>query len=155
MHMPKFFTTLRDRFFSVPLHTEDKTSPGMLGSGVHFRKNSYVTHTTLHHSKSALSTFVAWQLGIIALLFISVIAGFVFAPRDTAILLVGALSFVYLLDVFFNLFVIMKSLHVPPEISVTADELSLLDYINQLGQNVGFFVARWIIPQKSSRSCCY
>jgi cellulose synthase/poly-beta-1,6-N-acetylglucosamine synthase-like glycosyltransferase/glycosyltransferase involved in cell wall biosynthesis/O-antigen/teichoic acid export membrane protein len=113
--------------FGGPQHSFDHKQPGMIGSGVSFRKNSYVTHTTLHHSKSAISTFVPWQIMLILGLATLIAAGFVFSPLNTAITLVAILSFVYLVDVFFNLFVIMKSLHMPPEISVGSDKLARLD----------------------------
>ncbi len=121
----KYFEAL---FASNPLSVSDSSMPGMIGSGVSYRKQSYITHTTLHHSKSAMSTFVAWQSTLIGLIFIFIILGFIFSPLYTAILLVSILSFIYLVDVFFNLFVIMKSLHIPPEISVTEGELALLSY---------------------------
>ncbi len=112
--------------FAGPIHSEDHKQPGMIGSGVTFRRNSYITHTTLHHSKSAISTFVGWQLGLILLLTAVVAIGFVINPLSTAIVAVAILSTVYLVDVFFNLFVILKSLHMPPEISITPDNLAKL-----------------------------
>ncbi len=128
MRLGNLFTKIKGKYFGAPVHVDDKKSPGMIGSGVTYRKSNYITHTTLHHSKSALSTFVPWQLALILGLISLAAIGFVFVPLQTAITLVGLLSFVYLVDVFFNLFVIIKSLHIPPEISVTDDELSILDY---------------------------
>ncbi len=121
----KFF---RARFATPPKHVSDKTKPGMIGSGINFRQNNYVTHTTLHHSKSAISTFVPWQVGLIFGLLTIFMTGFVFKPLETAVVTVSILSFIYLVDVFFNLFVILKSLHMPPEIAVGEDELSLLEF---------------------------
>jgi cellulose synthase/poly-beta-1,6-N-acetylglucosamine synthase-like glycosyltransferase/glycosyltransferase involved in cell wall biosynthesis len=130
MHLPAILTKLRDKWFSAPIHVLNNSLPGMLGSGVNFRKNSYITHTTLHHTKSAMSTFVSWQITLISSLILAVTAGFVYAPLVTAITLVAILSAIYLVDVFFNLFVIMKSLHIPPEITVTGDKIALLDYLD-------------------------
>ena len=121
----KFF---RARFTTPPMHVSDKSKPGMIGSGVNFREHNYITHTTLHHSKSAISTFVPWQIALIFSLLTLILAVFVFKPLETAITTVSILSFIYLVDVFFNLFVIMKSLHTPPEIAVGEDELSLLEF---------------------------
>lgn len=129
MFFIKFFVSLCRNYFSLPTHLVDDSFPGMIGSGIKFRQNKYITHTTLHHSKSAISTFVPWQTTLILTIFGSTALGFYFNPLSTAIILVAILSFIYLLDVFFNLFVILKSLHVPPEISVTKDELDILDYV--------------------------
>ncbi len=124
MNFSKFLANLKSKFIGAPITLEDTSLPGMLGSGVTYRKNSYITHTTLHHSKSAMSTFVPWQTTLIVLIFATLITGFVVNPLSTAITTVGILSFVYLIDVFFNLFVILKSLHMPPEITVTTDDLA-------------------------------
>ena len=77
MHLPAILTKLRNKWFSAPVHTVDDSLPGMIGSGVYFRKNSYVTHTTLHHTRSAISTFVPWQTYLILIVIATVTVGFV------------------------------------------------------------------------------
>jgi len=127
MFLSRLLAKLHTSFFISPTHTANDTLPGMIGSGVNFKNQTYVTHTTLHHSKSAISTFAPWQFGLIMGLIGLVSFGFIIQPLVTAIFLASLLSLIYLVDVFFNLFVILKSLHIPPEIQATLEEISALD----------------------------
>ncbi len=127
MHLTKYFSNSFDNHSSNPRRILDKTQLGMLGTGLSFRKNNYITHTTLHHSKSAISTFMPWQLGFVVVLFSIVTLGFVISPLTTAITIVGILSFLYLADVFFNLFVITKSLSLSSEVNVNYNQMKVLD----------------------------
>jgi cellulose synthase/poly-beta-1,6-N-acetylglucosamine synthase-like glycosyltransferase len=75
---------------------------------------------------SALRTFAPWQLLFILSAVVLLALGFVGNTTNTLIILTSVLSFIYLIDVVFNLFVTLKSLHFPPEISATPDELKRL-----------------------------
>jgi len=127
MSINSYFKNDLDKHSRNPRRILDETQLGMLGSGISFRKDRYITHTTLHHSKSAISTFLPWQLGLMIGLFSGIVLGFVIAPLTTAIILVGILSFLYLADVFFNLFVITKSLSLSSEIGVNSKQMKALD----------------------------
>jgi|GEM_PF-735157 len=95
----------------------------MVGAGVAFKRKRYITHTTLPHSKSALITFKNWQILIISLFLSVIILGLTINPILTALIIVGILSTIYFIDVLFNLFLIIKSLHFPPEIIISQDEI--------------------------------
>lgn len=89
---------------------------------VHKQKR-LITHTTLHHGQSALFTFTHWQIAIIIFLIFQVIFGLVLNPLITVISIIALLSGIYFVDVVFNLYVILKSLYFPPEL--TFDNLDL------------------------------
>lgn len=88
-------------------------------NGIKYNKKAYTPHTKLHHSRTALYTLVNWQK--VALWFIGGFAlmAILFYPLETIILLVGILSVIYFIDVLFNIYVILKSLHFPPELEFT------------------------------------
>ncbi len=98
----------------------------MRGAGIRYKRKKYVTHTTLHHSKSSIITFTSGQKFTIALLIELAIMGVVLSPVATLSFIVAILSFIYFSDTVFNLFVVLKSLHFPQEISFTPRELSVL-----------------------------
>jgi cellulose synthase/poly-beta-1,6-N-acetylglucosamine synthase-like glycosyltransferase/glycosyltransferase involved in cell wall biosynthesis/O-antigen/teichoic acid export membrane protein len=105
------------------IHLLPDSDGSMLGAGVVYKKRRFITHTTLHHSKSALVTFTFSQKLIIFLAISAFVIGLFLNSQTTAIVFIGLLSFVYFLDVFFGLYLVLKSLHHPPEI--TFDEKRL------------------------------
>lgn len=96
----------------------------MLGAGYRYKKKLYVTHTTLPHHVSAMRTFTFLQKTIITLFVLSIIIGLFLKPLLTLQALVALLSTIYFIDVFFNLFLILKSLSFPQEIVSTDEELA-------------------------------
>lgn len=102
------------------------TKHTMLGAGVIFRRQHFITHTTLPKELSAIETFSSWQ-SLAILMFIALFGvGISFAAQTTAIIAIGILSFIYLVDVIFNLTVLLKSLHTPPELTLDQHELETL-----------------------------
>lgn len=106
------------------------TDEHSIGAGVAFRKKRYITHSKRHHSRSAIETFVLWQRVFIALIVVAIATGLYFDPIKTVIAFTAVLSAIYFADVLFNLFVILKSLHFPPELSYTEEELNEIDDSN-------------------------
>jgi glycosyltransferase involved in cell wall biosynthesis/cellulose synthase/poly-beta-1,6-N-acetylglucosamine synthase-like glycosyltransferase/O-antigen/teichoic acid export membrane protein len=108
-------------------HLKPEGKDSMLGSGLAYKRNRFITHTTLPHHQSALVTFTVWQKLVVigALGFLAF--GFSKNSYQTAIAFVGVLSAIYFLDVLFNLFVLLKSLHFPPEIKISDEELEKID----------------------------
>ena len=102
----------------------------MIGAGVIHQGRHFVTHTTLAPYFSALKVVTSYQrLAIVGLLAI-VIISLLLKPFLAATILVAILSAIYFSDVFFNLFLIIKSLHQPPEIKISEAETALLDNKN-------------------------
>lgn len=104
-----------------PVHKET-----MAGAGFVHNKQWFRTHTTLKPQQSALQSFKFSQVIFILLVIIALEVGFIFSPITTLISIVGVLSFIYFIDVLFNLYVVLKSLHFPPEIVSTDEEIAAL-----------------------------
>lgn len=107
----------------VPQYIPPKVPVSMIGAGIGYRKKKYITHTTLPHYVSALTTLHTSQKVFIGLLLITFAIGFLYQPLATAIVLVAILSFIYFIDVLFNLYIILKSLRVPQEITSSQSEI--------------------------------
>lgn len=120
-------TTSLRHLLSQPVYVQSPiNSEQMVGAGVMFRRQSFVTHSTLPYNLSALQTFAFWQVALIALLIVSFGWGLVVNTIPTLIVLTSILSFIYLLDVIFNMYVTLKSLHFPPELTFSADQIQHL-----------------------------
>ncbi len=105
--------------FSIPA-VEDNS---MKGAGVGYKKNKYITHTTLPSSLSALQTFSLGQKLFMVSLLLLAVAGFTFSPLRSMQALVAILSILYFIDTIFNLFIVLRSLNKYEEIHVEEDEL--------------------------------
>jgi cellulose synthase/poly-beta-1,6-N-acetylglucosamine synthase-like glycosyltransferase/glycosyltransferase involved in cell wall biosynthesis/O-antigen/teichoic acid export membrane protein len=103
----------------------------MVGAGVVYKKKKFITHTTLHHSKSALVTFTSPQKIALLAIFFALIIGLFVNTLATEIVIIGFLSTIYFADVFFGLYLVLKSLHAPPEIKFEEARLKRLkdDYL--------------------------
>ncbi len=101
-------------------------STSMLGAGIVKRHKRFITHTTLHPHLSAAQTFTNHQQLFILMVFMSLILGLILGPITTLKIVVAVLSFIYFIDVIFNLFIIMRSLHSPPEISPNDESIQAL-----------------------------
>jgi len=101
-------------------------SESSLGAGVVHRRKRFITHTQLPHHLSALETLHFWQKVFLLLVALVIGWGLYVSPLTTAIVLVGILTTVYFVDVLFNLFLVLKSLHFPPEIKFSPEQLGRL-----------------------------
>ena len=99
----------------------------MKGAGMRFKKHKYITHTTLHHGQSAVETFISKQKTFIGTLLLISFIGLLIKPLLILQIIIALLSFIYFADVVFNLFVILKSLHFPQEITFEKEEFEALD----------------------------
>ncbi len=106
-----------------PVHIAPKSLDSMKGAGIGYKKRKYITHTTIPHHLSALTTVTKLQKFIVIMIVGILIVGILTTPMLTLKLLIGVLSFIYLADVLFNLFLISKSLNSPQEIISSKDEI--------------------------------
>jgi cellulose synthase/poly-beta-1,6-N-acetylglucosamine synthase-like glycosyltransferase/glycosyltransferase involved in cell wall biosynthesis/O-antigen/teichoic acid export membrane protein len=109
-----------------PLRFNPKTEPGMVGAGMAHNQKRFITHSTLHYSFSAIDTFTAFQKTVFGLSLLVFVLFLLFYPISTAIVFVGILSSLYFVDVFFNLYLVLRSLKTPPEIIIPQKELQNL-----------------------------
>lgn len=110
----------------MPQHIPAGDTNSMHGAGIGFKRKKYITHTTLHHSQSAIITFVAKQKLLLAMLCILFVEGLVLNTLLTVQVFIAVLSAIYFLDVLFNFWIILKSLHVSQEIASTVQEIRKL-----------------------------
>jgi cellulose synthase/poly-beta-1,6-N-acetylglucosamine synthase-like glycosyltransferase/glycosyltransferase involved in cell wall biosynthesis/O-antigen/teichoic acid export membrane protein len=106
-----------------PQHFQEEKATDMRGAGVRFKRKKFTTHTTLHHSQSAIRTTITSQKIFIFFLLLLAILGLVIKPILSLIVFIGILSFIYFIDVFFNFILIVTSLKYPKEIISSDEEL--------------------------------
>ncbi|MBP7927519.1 glycosyltransferase, partial [Patescibacteria group bacterium] len=92
-----------------------------------YRNKKYVTHSKLSQTRSAIYTLITGQKITLVAMFVLLIFGLFANALLTFQILIGLLSAIYFLDVVFNLYVVLKSLHFPPEYVVSLDEVSALN----------------------------
>jgi glycosyltransferase XagB len=90
----------------------------MRDASITIGEKTYVTHTTLSHKHSAVRTFTKNQIFFFVLVLGLFFVGFFLNSLTTAIIFISFLSLVYFIDVLFTTYVLMKSLHNPPDIHV-------------------------------------
>lgn len=117
------------RFFVNPSieHINPLKKGSMIGAGVKKLEKEFVTHTTLKTHKSAVHTFVFWQKMFLALLITFLLFGLVWNWLLTFQIVVAILTVIYFVDVLFNFFLVLKSLHLPPELDFDDKELATID----------------------------
>ena len=98
-----------------------------VGAGIAYKKRRFTTHTNLPHKHSALITFTLWQKAVGFLILSFLALGIAVYPLATAIAFIAVLTAIYFADTLFSFYVLMKSLHFPPEISPTLSEIEGLD----------------------------
>lgn len=104
-----------------PILAPSSDSP--VGSGVIHKGRTYITHTGISPEHSAVNTFSNWQKAAILYLLAILLICLVLSPLATAIVFMGILTVIYFSDIFFNLFLITKSLKFPPEFSFTQRQI--------------------------------
>lgn len=108
-------------------HLQPTIEGSMVNAGVIHKKKKLVTHTTLEPHVSAMNTFTKGQITTILGILFFFTLGFLINPLVAGITLLGLITTIYFIDVLFNFYVVYKSLHYPPEIKASADELKTLD----------------------------
>ncbi len=105
-------------------HIKPRKKGSMIGAGVKKLENEFITHTTLMHHKSAVHTFILWQklflTGLIGIFLIGLALNWLLTLQ----IFVAFLTVIYFIDVLFNLFLVLKSLHLPPELDFDDKELA-------------------------------
>ncbi len=117
---------LRARLSSFRSISSITPSEKMIGAGLFHKKRQYITHSILHHRRSAVVTITHRQKIVILGLLSLIIIGIMSNALATAKILVFILSSIYFVDVLFNLYLILKSLHSPPELSFSEADLANL-----------------------------
>ena len=113
-------TNLKKSIFgSEPQQRCGSSKSSMLGAAYLHKDNEYVTHSTLHHSDSAIVTFTPIHALIaIAFIILSLLLLHFVGPLTFAILFVVALSLLYFTDLLFNLFIVFRSFQTSTEVDI-------------------------------------
>ncbi len=109
-----------------PAHIPSTSKGSMLGAGILYKGKTFITHTTLREHRSATNSFTSKQLFIIFSLIFFFVLGLFLNPIGTMIVFTAVLSTIYFIDVLFNLFLVGKSIHTPPELSFGPEEIAKL-----------------------------
>jgi len=95
----------------------------MRGAGIGYKNRKYITHTTLPHIESALRTWSGGQIFVLlAFVYLIVVLTF-YTPLLGARIFVTVLSVLYFADTVFNLFLVLRSISKPVEITFTYKRL--------------------------------
>ena len=97
-----------------------------IGAGIIHHGRRYITHTRIPLSHSAAITFSGWQKATLVYLACILIICLLISPQATAIVFMGLLTAIYFVDIFFNLYLVTRSLRSPPEYSFSPPELARL-----------------------------
>lgn len=90
------------------------------------KKPKYKTYTRLPGFNSSQTGLVPWQKAFIVFAVSIIITGLYLSPVKTGIIFLGFISAVYVIDAFFHLFLIIKSIHSPSEITISQKEIKAL-----------------------------
>ncbi len=106
---------------------ETKTS---LGWGVVYKGRRYITHSKLPLADSAVVTLNSWQKSFLLCLVLAFGIGLNTDIKLTAIFVIAVISFIYFADFIFSLYILLKSLNLPPEIKFNKDDLNNLSDVD-------------------------
>jgi len=110
-----------------PQYIPPESKWSMINAGVGYKKRMYITHTTLHHTQSAVQSITLKQVflcGILVecLIILCLFFGLFFAIQ----VLITILSVIYFLDILFALYLTLKTITTSYEITYTKKELEEL-----------------------------
>jgi len=98
-----------------------------VGTGVSYKGEQFITHTGLESKYSAITTFHPWQTTFLVVLGALILLGLGINAIYTGIIVLGILSIIYFIDLLFSLWLLIKSLHFPPEVKVSKKQLKNLN----------------------------
>lgn len=96
------------------------------GKGFLHRGDTYIHHSDLPHEETAFFRLSGTQAIIIFGIISGIIISLFISWKITAVFFIAALTLIYFTDLLFNLFLIIRSFHKPPEIEVDEKALSEL-----------------------------
>jgi cellulose synthase/poly-beta-1,6-N-acetylglucosamine synthase-like glycosyltransferase len=106
-----------------PFITEPTETLSMLNAGVRYKKQQFITHSTLAPKESAIDTFTFKQILFFCCLIVLILFGIHFNFILLAQIIFGTLSVLYLLDAIFNIFLVYRTIRGGSEMKFTDEEL--------------------------------
>lgn len=101
-----------------------------LGKGFLHNGSRYVHHSDLPHEDSAFYRFSDVQKMLMFALLVGILISLIISWKTTIIVVIAGLTVIYFADILFNLFLIIRSFHRPPEIQVTDEQLKEIDEVS-------------------------
>ena len=101
---------------------ENDTSRGII-----YKRKHYVTHSNLPQHKSAIRTLILPQKILLYMFIGAFIAGVLDNALLTFQMLIAVLSTIYFSDVIFSSYVVLKSLHFPPELKFSKAQIKSIN----------------------------
>ena len=123
--MWNFLEQVRSYFSSSIIHFSPHEVE-QYGYGFHHRGKSYVHHSRLHPSETALFRLSTFQMLFITVLILLFIFALVINWHITFVFVVSLLTCIYFSDLLFNLYLIYRSFSRTPEIQITEDQIAII-----------------------------
>jgi cellulose synthase/poly-beta-1,6-N-acetylglucosamine synthase-like glycosyltransferase len=108
----------------IPFATVTATKKG---KGFHYRGREFIHHSNLSHTKSAFHRLSGVQIAIMLGIIILTTEWLILDWHTTIIVFLAFLTFLYFIDLLFNLYLIHRSLSKHAEIHISDAELSTVD----------------------------
>jgi len=102
----------------IPFHPETAKRKG---NGFHYKGKEFIHFSGLSPKNSAFHRFSTVQIIVLLLLLTSIIAGFLSNWHEMLVIFVTILTILYMADLLFNFFLIIRSFSKPPEIQITEE----------------------------------
>jgi len=117
------WNAIKLKWIQYPYMPFTKKQVGLMGQGFHYNGKKYVTHTSLNYKDTSLKRLNGLQKA--SLLFLIILLGISLWTNwlITVQWFLGILTLFYLLDMFFNLYLVYRSLNNSPEIQVARSEI--------------------------------
>lgn len=94
------------------------------GQGFHYKSKEFVSYTDISNSESAFKSITTVQWFGFFLIVLTITLGILINWESTLVIIVATLTILYFGDLLFNLFVILRSFIIEPEIKVTDEEIA-------------------------------
>lgn len=114
---------LKLRFSPIPPTNVIPSQDTMLNAGIHYRRQHFITHTTLNRHHSAVTVLLNTQKLFLFGLITVLLTSFILNWHLALLILFSSIVILYFVDLLFNLLIIFRSLMTNPEIVVTDEEL--------------------------------
>lgn len=123
-----FFTKLQSLYVKIktihPLSIPPTKRFSMINAGMGYKKQKYVTHTTLRYKESAIESIILNQQLFCIIVLECFIVGLFLNALTTILIVMSILSVIYLLDILFTVYLVLKTLHTTNEVTFQKGELS-------------------------------
>ncbi len=125
---PKHLAVLPDKVIAE--RKKDPSDPAfksMIGCSIKHKGKEFITHTDLHHKHSAIKTLHVRQKLVILFILALLVGGFILSWNKTIVVLITLLTTLYFIDLFFNLFLTIRTLKNPSEIRISKKDIARLN----------------------------